>query len=341
MLKERVQFPEKNQADFIMETKIQSKKIWKETGEYFGIPYNTIGSYWKENIRISLKDFRKICNKLNLDVEKTLEKYKGKVVFWKPERAFQNSIYLGLNKTELSPSKIKFRNGSKKLSNEKINFSNKDLKKGIVLPKTITPELAEETGMFLGDGFISSGRYECRLKGNKNNEIEYYQKIVKPIIKKVYNLEVNLKDYKTSYGFELYSKAIWEFKTKTLNQNKGKKIDFGVPEKLKINDKEVLSAILRGYFDTDGNFYFKSQGKNKNYYPVISACSVSEKLSRDIAELLEMLGFNIKIYKSKKYWEVKMNGYKNFSLYQKLIGTNQPKNIKKINEWRNLYPDLA
>ena len=34
-------------------------------------------------------------------------------------------------------------------------------------------------------------------------------------------------------------------------------------------------------------------------------------------------------------FEVRLNGYKNFALYNEIIGTNNYKNIKKIKEWKS------
>jgi len=216
-----------------------------------------------------------------------------------------------------------------------------DFKKGIILPKNITLELALETGYSLGDGFISNKKYEYRLKGNKKDEQEFYESAVKPLYKKLFNLNIKLKNYETTVGFEEYSKAIWEFKVRVLGIKPGRKTDVCVPQILKKQGKEVLAALMQGLLDTDGNIYFKSQGKRKSYYPIVSIVTISKELANDIYEIFVKLGFKPYFWESKKLTSrvpnkrflVRISGYKNFQLYKEIIGTRQPKNICKIKSW--------
>jgi hypothetical protein len=95
--------------------------------------------------------------------------------------------------------------------------------------------------------------------------------------------------------------------------------------------------------------YRISQGKNKSYYPTIRLTTISKQLSKDVSEILKMLGFNICIYTNTKLtkrtpnprFKIILYGYNNFTRYMELIRTKQPKNIDKINKWRNNWPNLG
>lgn len=215
MEKERIAFPKGKQADFIKYAKETSGKTWRDLSEYLEIPYNTLRTCYKENMRLSYSCFKNICLRLLLNPKEILEKYSAEKIIWIPQsksQPFNNVIYIGKSRTFLNKPRITYSNEQNKLNTIKISFSKRDLKKNILLPQKITPALAEEVGMHLGDGFLSSKRYEYRLKGNKKDEIEYYQKAVKPLFKELYNVDLQLREYKSVFGFELYSKAIWNLK---------------------------------------------------------------------------------------------------------------------------------
>ena len=235
---------------------------------------------------------------------------------------------------------LTYKKGIINFDNSKVNFSKYDLEKKIKLPQKMTPELAEEVGMHFGDGFLSDKRYEYRLKGNPKDEKEYYQSYIKPLFKKLFNIEINLKDFKTSYGFELKSRAIWEFKTKVIGIKSGNKYNLYVPETIKVNSIEILSAFIRGLFDTDGTICFKSKYGYKNYYPTIEITLFSKKVIKEVMEILNMLGFEPKVSTTRGYERISLNGISRFKKYEQLIGWSSPKNLNKVNEWKIQYPEL-
>ncbi len=233
--------------------------------------------------------------------------------------------------------------------NSDIKYSKSDLIKKTKIPKEMTLDLAYETGLSIGDGCIPKRKYSYRLKGNKNDEKEFYSNIVKPLYKKVYNLEVKLKEYDSAYGFEIYSMAIKEFKVKKLGLSEGSKKEIKVPYSIKNGSSIIKCSFIKGYFDTDGSIAFLSKYNRKNYYPTITAVTISEILAQDIFELLNELGFTPNLWKFTKtnsrkpntQFSIRLNGYKNFRLYRNIIGTKQKKNIDKINKWEAKYKALV
>ena len=194
--------------------------------------------------------------------------------------------------------------------------------------------------MHIGDGCLSNKKNEFRLKGNKFNEKNYYNNFVKKVYKQLFNLDIAIREYDSTYGFELYSKAIHEFKSKIVGLPLGRKQNITIPEKFKINDISILTSLLRGIFDTDGNIHFQSKYGYKNYYPHISIGQKSEKLIKDINSILKMLGFNPNPCLNRDCWTLDLYGYKSLDRYMELIGFNNPKHLRKINEWRKRYPKL-
>ncbi len=247
----------------------------------------------------------------------------------------------GRRKTRLEPVNILFEQTNTELDLALASYSKEDERRGIVLPEKLTPKLAEEIGMHVGDGFLSMRRNEYRLKGSPFDERQFYRGFVSPLYKELFNLDANLKDYGTSYGFEVCSKALWSFKNKVLGIQAGRKTGIRVPEVIKVNNGEILAGFIRGYFDTDGSLSFISKYGYSSYYPNINAASASELLIRDVAEILSMFGLRPTVDKNRDWWAVQLRGYENFFRFLELIGWNSKKYVDKINLWRSRYPELS
>ncbi len=190
---------------------------------------------------------------------------------------------------KLEPLEINPNYALHKLGNN-IKLSSTDKKKGLVFPEYLPLELAEEIGIHYGDGFLSNKKSDFRVKGHKIDERDYYLNFIKPLYRSLFNIELNLKEYETTYGFELYSKALCEFKTKVVKIQPGRKDNIILPELIKNNCIQIKMAFIRGLFDTDGNVDFSSRYGRKNYYPIISVWQKSEKLVLEVVEILRELG---------------------------------------------------
>src|SRR3989344_1805236 len=75
------------------------------------------------------------------------------------------------NKLELENEEF-FTNKKVEFDNSIVNFSKSDKIKNIILPEELSPELAEEIGIHLGDGCLSLNRKYFSVKTNKK-EIDY------------------------------------------------------------------------------------------------------------------------------------------------------------------------
>lgn len=253
------------------------------------------------------------------------------------QHTIKNQSDFGRPRIKIKEANITFPDKDLRLDISKVRISIFDLKKGIGLPTLLTPSLAEEIGIHLGDGFLSSKRYEYRLKGHKIDEKWYYIDYLKYLYKRLYNLDVNIKDYSDTIGFEVSSLALWEFKVKVLGIKPGRKDNLVVPEIIKVNDEEILCAFLRGFFDTDGSIAFLYKSGKGNYYPCITITQKSHKIIEEVAEILTMLGFSPRFYRNRQETQLMLNGYAQFKYYEDKIGWNSPKHLNKIIRWKEMF----
>lgn len=204
----------------------------------------------------------------------------------------------------------------------KVEFGKDDIKRKIKIPTEISPELSEELGIHIGDGslYLTKRRAEFRVGGNPKDEWDYFLKFLIPLYKKLFNIEPKVRREKTAICLAIYSRAIVTFKTNVLNLPAGKKSHLiNIPEIISRN-REFFIPCLRGIFDTDGSVYFdKSQNR-----PLIDITSFSSTLLETIRKYTKKLNFHI--YYSGKH-HLKIQGWKDFNLWIKLIGSNNPKNI--------------
>lgn len=232
-----------------------------------------------------------------------------------------------------------------------MEFSKKDVQKGLILPRSITLELAYLIGVFVGDGSInvrlSKKEYLIKCVGNPRDEKELYNGVVGPLFKKVFGFipDIRLKDSNTTYGFVVYSKSLVSYLTNVIGLPIGQKYDkLSVLPSITSNDKFIVS-FLRGLFDTDGCITFKKRYRDYPYYPVISFSSKSKTLVKEVSHILNSYGFNIVEYYDYKVKDkriikgftiinrVELNGKDNLELWMKTIGFLSPKHIAKIEKY--------
>lgn len=220
----------------------------------------------------------------------------------------------------------------------------KDLK----LPDSISAELAYLCGVLIGDGCIWNREekhdYLIKCVGNPKDEKEFFNQVIGPLFKRVFNFTPKMRelDSKTTFGFTIYSKVLYNYLTKELGMFHNKK-DFSlhIPTIFK-KDKQVLINLIRGLFDTDGCICFKKRYRKEPYYPVISFSSLSKRLALEIAKVLKSEGFKIVETYDYKTSDVRakagftqinrleLNGYDNLRRWMATIGFYNPKNLSKI-----------
>ncbi|MDP2907807.1 MAG: LAGLIDADG family homing endonuclease [Nanoarchaeota archaeon] len=219
--------------------------------------------------------------------------------------------------------------------------------KDLILPEKITPDLAEETGLHIGDG--SMNFYEKRygqkglysLRGHIIDDREHYEERIKELYQNIYNLRIPIREMPVTgvFGFQVWSDSLVNFKNKILDLPLGKKLNVKIPSQF-LKKEELSTAVIRGIYDTDGNLYLEK--KNRKLYPRIEITSVSKELSMQIHKLLRKLNLRATIYtepKKQKNWNnrhhISVRGEEMLEKFFKIIEPKNPKHLKKREYYLN------
>jgi len=220
--------------------------------------------------------------------------------------------------------------------NRGIVYSNFDKYRKIILPNKLTPLLAEEIGMHIGDGTLPNKKYYFSIRGSKY-EKKYFLNFVLPLYKRLFNLHLNLLERGPICGIEFCSKAVYSFKSKVLGLPIGKKAEIiKVPDMIKnCQRRDIFESLLRGIFDTDGCIYLN---RNKSY-PHLQITIKSNILLQEVQEISEKLGFFPALY-SKGYC-LKFNGPVQIEKWFNEIGSNNFKHLKRFEEIRDYFVEMG
>ncbi|MFH1503479.1 MAG: LAGLIDADG family homing endonuclease [Candidatus Diapherotrites archaeon] len=140
-------------------------------------------------------------------------------------------------------------------------------------------------------------------------------------------------------GFQIWNDDLVRFK-ESFKLPLGKKFEIEMPIKLLSNNK-LKKAIIRGIFDTDGGIYLEK--KNKKIYPRMYITTISFKLSEQLLNLLNELGFrttrysqlyNIEFNRQRSYI-ITIRGVEMFHKFMKEIAPQNPKHFEKYQKFLN------
>lgn len=240
-----------------------------------------------------------------------------------------------------------------KLNLSKIEFSNRDKKKEVILPQILTEDLAEDLGIHIGDGSLyttgpTKQSYVIRCSGDAINDKEHYLSRIIPLKEKLFGIKINGKIMNfrgNEFGFVICSKAIYQFYSRVFGIPTGAKAKTAeIPRAVLEADNSIKSAFIRGLVDTDFSISFKKKSTkhNRHFYPVISANFASKKLTENIKEILTGIGFGVVLLQGaiKRYeksypsFKIDINGRKNLEKWMNIIGFNNPKHITKYLVWK-------
>ena len=219
-----------------------------------------------------------------------------------------------------------------------IELSQGDIKKCFKLPISMSENLAEEIGLHLGDGSMNyySNKGFYQLRGHIKDDREHYSIRIKYLYKKLFNLDVNLRNMKTTgvIGFQIWNNSLVKFKHEILGLPLGKKLDFKIPNV--IIGKNLFYAFMRGIFDTDGCLYIEN--KRGKPYPRLEVKTISKSFSTNANKLLNQYKINSTYHEYKrkeKNWNnlytISIRGFSSVRKWMNVIGSNNPKHLKKWN----------
>ena len=222
-----------------------------------------------------------------------------------------------------------------------IKLSINDVKRGLVLPKESSKELAEFVGILTGDGYVNYYPYQYKylleIAGDSRLDKDYLTKYTRNLVYKLFNLEssYSYKKGQNTMNLRLISKGLVNFLLK-VGFKKGRKEQIGIPQWILENNRYII-AFIKGLADTDFSIYYRKK------YPIISMASKSEKLIRTLFTYLKDNNFMLtNYYKENKIdkrgyndsivYKIVLNGHNNFRKWMKTIGFRNTRHIKKVVE---------
>lgn len=190
-------------------------------------------------------------------------------------------------------------------------------------------ELAEFVGIMMGDGGIS--KYQLTVTLHKKDDKEYGE-FVTSLIEKLFHVPVSVqprkRDNATNYvvsRIELVHHCVNKIGLKQGNKIR-QQID--IPDWIKQNKKYSI-ACIRGLVDTDGSIFthrYKVNGKLYSYKKM-GFTSRSKPLIDSVFKILDSMDLSPRI--TKNYDDVRIDSIENMKNYFKLIGTHNPKHLKR------------
>lgn len=198
-----------------------------------------------------------------------------------------------------------------------------------------TKELAEFYGIMLGDGNLSKikgykvANYQIRIVGDSRFDKDYLINFVKPLIEKLFEINVNVYKIKDGNGLNInaYGLRLVEF-LESKGFTPGDKIrnQITIPNWIKKNEI-FLKSCLRGLFDTDGSVY-KITNQNSHQ---ISFRNYNITLLTDVRNSLISLGITpSRITKGNEILITKKSELRKFL---NDVGFHNSKHLNKAKMW--------
>ncbi len=237
----------------------------------------------------------------------------------------------------------------------KIEFSKNDINRGLKLPEVMTPKLAEDIGIMVGDGCISVYKrkrdnstidYEIRVFGHLISDrafIHYTKRLKTSLFNLDFRYGETISD--TTCHLRIRSKGLVQFYNKIIGLPIGSKDDIHIPQIIIDGDKNTKRAFLMGLSATDFALCFKKKGKNELHYPVFKLGTSSRNFVLDLQRILCDLGFktSISLYQKRIHpktirpfttHSLELSGKDNLQKWVREIGFNNHKYELKYDLWK-------
>ncbi len=238
-----------------------------------------------------------------------------------------------------------------KFDTNRIEFSPQDVNRGLKLPTKVTAELAEETGIHIGDGCMGIGQkgrnFEHRFEVSfGDNDKAYAYGYFIPLMRRLYGVWPKIYRYRNYFQVRYNYKGLVQFKHLVIGLPVGNKSKTVTIPDIILNSPFVARCI-RGITETDGTLTFKRRYKNVHYYPYIKIEMISKGLIRQIETAVRGLGIKFSVlydyvvedergFGNAKRHMIMVSGKKNVLEWKEKIGFSNPRNIRRLETWNRL-----
>jgi hypothetical protein len=211
------------------------------------------------------------------------------------------------------------------------NYSWMDIKRNVKIPPW-SEDLAEETGIHLGDGSLQINRWEkwnnyvYSIDGHLVDDMIYYDSHVIPLIQELYNLtpRKRINKNRNSCQLELKSKAVILFKKNVLKLPVGNKINAEIPKEI-FENRVFSQKFVCGIIDTDFTITKDMQ---------IRGSLVSLNIIRGISKILNTLNMSHYVRISNEVGYITINKPAALELLEEV---KNPKHTSKYLLWQRYH----
>lgn len=327
----RVIFPSGGQRQFLSKAVKNLNLSWSSFADKIRVHKRTLNDWKREEYSLPLNVLKKISKAAKIRIPKDVEirepfwyVYKGAKIGAKLGGMACIKKYGGIGGNPEYRKKKWYEWWEKK--GKFIDRGRFFKRKSIKRPRK-NNNLAEFIGIMLGDGSITPKQVFVDFNSLIEKE---YMKVVKRMIKKLFNVEASIYKRKVSNGIRLVVSRVGlvEFLIK-LGLNKAKR---GNPKdilKWIFKSKKYQIACLRGLIDTEGCVYTHTYKVNGKFYSYKKMCfsNHSQALLESAAKILKNLNFTPKIT-SGEY--VSLYNSKEVKRYFSEIGSHNLKNLRRF-----------
>ena len=202
--------------------------------------------------------------------------------------------------------------------------------------RIVNVELAEITGAFIGDGYLSrygNRQYLLGFAGHSVLDKAYFQHLF-VLIKRNFpssNPHIYFRSDENTVMLKVYSKAVF-LSFKKLGFSEGEKSrTVKIPLEI-ASEPKLMNACLRGIFDTDGCVFLDRRKKYLHPYPRITLQSASLDLISQIEAYL-LRTFDLYVNKANRdgYRNyVEIYGHRQVEIFLKQIGFSNDRHLSKL-----------
>ena len=198
----------------------------------------------------------------------------------------------------------------------------------IKIPKELDENLAYLIGL-LRDGTVNkerNGEYTCAFYSKNKPFLE----IVRPKIKKIFGLQLNITKFGDCYGIRIRSKTLYLF-FKIVFDFKSKQVNWDTPKIIKKANDKIIKNYISGFFDAEGGVPHLEELKNPKRKNLYVKFVQKNKESLDfIKEKLSLVG----IETGNVYWTDNKNNLKirmtSIKLFLSYINSLHPEKANRL-----------
>lgn len=325
----RVKFPFGKQKAFLIKTKKTLRLKDEDLAKLLKISIRTLTDWKREKFHISLRALKLLSQKTKISMPQTTKILEP---FWYTTKGasaggiavYKKYGYVGGDSEARKKKWLEWWNKIGRFKKHPIINVSKPIKN-----PGFSEDLAEFTGIVMGDGGLTNNQLVITLNYKDDSE---YSKFVEKIIKKLFDIRAcKLKRKNTKVFIIRISRVeLVRFCTK-IGLKIGNKIkqQIDIPDWIKANSKFKI-ACLRGLIDTDGCVIIhKYRSRGKYYtYKKIAFTNRSLPLLKSVSAILNELNFKHRIGNN---FDIRIEAMEDVRNYFKIVGTHNPKHLKRYN----------